>query len=322
MPKWQELPQVHFSPPEEWVETLCIDLAKETSLKQLATDPYWPKWNTPWWKMLLLCEMGAAQSIPQSTIEALCTSVEKTYLDFFPLVEEELPQGIDPYRNIVCHCALGCLYQMLHLTKTKVDERFPWMRPWFLKYQLPDGGLNCDEAVYTKERPHSSFLSTLPCLEAVLFTRANSELTQEEISFLDKGAQYLLKRELCCSISKGCLISKQWLKATFPRYYFYDVLRGLRFIAQWSKKLQREVPEESVSRAIKALLDSRREDGLLAVYCYPFVEEGSLVEAYDKWTWCKKAATFPLLDKVPKSDEIAQLLTEELSEALTILHLS
>ena len=322
MSRWQELPQTKFSPPQEWVKTLSADLAKESSLEQLAADPYWPKWNTPWWKMLLLYEMGAAQSIPQAAIEALCASVEKTHLDFFPLVEEELPKGIDPYRNIVCHCALGCLYQMLHFASANVDELFPWMRPWFIKYQLADGGLNCDEEVYTRETPRSSFLSTVPCLEAILYTRQSSELTKEEISFLDKGAQYLLKRELCCSISKGCLISKQWLKATFPRYYFYDVLRGLRFIAQWSQKLQRVVPEESVSRAINGLMSHRREDGLLATFQYPFVEEGTLVEKEDSWSWCDEAATFPLLDKVPRSDEIAQLLTEQLREALAIMNFS
>ena len=47
------------------------------------------------------------------------------------------------------------------------DRVFPWMRPWFPQYQLADGGLNCDERVYTRETPRSSFLSTLPPLEAV-----------------------------------------------------------------------------------------------------------------------------------------------------------
>jgi hypothetical protein len=39
------------------------------------------------------------------------------------------------------------------------------MRPWLRQYQLPDGGLNCDEAACVKSLK-SSMVSTLPPLEA------------------------------------------------------------------------------------------------------------------------------------------------------------
>ena len=322
----RSVPHIELQQPEDWVSALCDQLENERSVEQLAADPYWPKWDSPWWKMLLLYELGASAHIPQESLQALCSSVERTYLTFFPLVEEELPKGIDPYRNIICHCALGCLYQMLHSANIDVDERFPWMRPWFMKYQLPDGGLNCDEGVYTRETPRSSFLSTLPCLEAILFTREDDELSDEERSFLDKGAQYLLQRELCYSISKGQLISKDWLRPIFPRYYFYDVLRGLRFISKWSAKCHREVPISAIERAVEGLLESRDGNGHIGLRTYPYGQEGTLQltrpnsdGSENNWSWVDEAPVFTELDEISTSEKSAFLLTAQFREALMVL---
>ncbi len=298
--------------PKKELQELKEELESAASLKQLAADPYWPKWNTPWWKMLLLWELKEVSNIPPKTTEALMDSVEKTYIDFFPLTEEELPKDIDPYRNIICHCALGSLYQLLHSLKAPVDERFPWMRPWFIKYQLPDGGLNCDEEVYTRETPRSSFLSTLPCLEAVLFSLSKAKA--EERLFLEKGAKYLLSRKLCRSLSKGNrLIDENWLRPTFPRYYQYDALRGLRFIVFWAHKTDNKIPVDSVREVIESLL--KQCDARL----YPFAQEGTMEQKPDgSWFWSDEASLFPLLQKV--QGPIARaVLTNELRETLALL---
>lgn len=89
------------------------------------------------------------------------------YLPFFPLLESELPAGIDPYRQILCHCALGTAMQILQAGGRDPWQDWPWLGEWLSRYQLPDGGYNCDEAVYTQSQ-RSSLVSTLPVLEALL----------------------------------------------------------------------------------------------------------------------------------------------------------
>src|SRR6185369_16599912 len=122
------------------------------------------------------------------------------------------------------HCQLGCVFQVLVACGVDVDARLPWIRPWFLRYQLPDGGLNCDEEAYTKATPRSSIVSTLPPLEAILLGTKRA-FTPGEEKFLDRGARYLLDRRLWRSVSKGgAVIDESWRRVAFPRFYFYDLL--------------------------------------------------------------------------------------------------
>lgn len=218
-------------------------LASPEALQSIARDPYWPKWDSPWWHMLLLYELGLAEKIPAAAVSKLTEVLKGHYLPVFPVRPEEFPEGTDPYRKIACHCAVGSAYQLLFACGVDVDRELPWMRPWLLKYQLPDGGLNCDEKAYLKPVPKSSIVTTLPCLEAVLFCRGR-ELTAEETAFLDKGAAYLLKHKLFRKVSTGEVIDKNWLEVTFPRFYEYDFLRGFYFLAKWRKQSGFIIPDE------------------------------------------------------------------------------
>jgi len=190
-------------------------LGSPGAMASVARVPYWPKWDSPWWHMALLHELGLSPLIPAALAQAMAAALPGHYLPTFPLVEREIPAGIDPYRQILCNCALGSRVQALAACGRPIDEALPGARAWFLRYQLPDGGLNCDEAAYTRPSPHSSMVSTLPALEAML---GNTEgpFTPEETAFLDAGANDLLQRRLCRSLSKGALIDESWLTPTLP----------------------------------------------------------------------------------------------------------
>jgi len=247
--------------------------------------------------MTLLWELGEAKQIPEPSIEAMIETLNRHYLKTFPIKEEELPDGCDPYRDIMCHCAFGTVYQVLHAWGVAVDERLPWARPWFLKYQLPDGGLNCDEAAYTKETPKSSIVSTLPPLEAVLFC-SDQELTKEEAAFLDRGAEYLIGHKLVRS-SKGRLIERAWLTPCFPRFYEYDALRGLRFLKAWAESKGRELPEEAVSETEESL-DEFFEGKTLPREIWRG-EKTLLPDGKGGWEKWKLSTSFPLLEEVSRS---------------------
>jgi len=156
-------------------------LGSDEARRSLALDPYWPKWHSPWWHMLLLEELGEARAIPSSTVAALIASMD-SQLHFFPVRPEELP-GADPELEIFifCHCALGNIARLLTACGVELERSLPWVRPWFRRYQMADGGLNCDGSAYlaTGECP-SSMVATIAPLEALLAQRALGQRRQPE----------------------------------------------------------------------------------------------------------------------------------------------
>ncbi|MBI2363352.1 MAG: hypothetical protein HYV15_08240, partial [Elusimicrobia bacterium] len=243
------------------VQSSLTYLSSQAALDSLARDPYWPKWDSPWWHMTLLWELGLAERIPKPAVASLTRSIGSRYLKIFPTSPEELPAGTDPYRDIACHCALGTAYQLLTACGVDVDSDLPWVRPWFLKYQLPDGGLNCDDQAYAKERPKSSVVSSLPPLEAVLLCTPRP-FTSEEASFLDRGAAYLAGHRLFRSADGTRILDQGWLKPRFPRFYEYDLLRGYAFLRRWSRMRGKTFPTVETEEAA-TILETLAAGGLL-----------------------------------------------------------
>ena len=300
---------------ERWIAASTAYLGSAKARASLACDPYYPKWNSPWWHMTLLFELDRADAIPKEAAEAMLAAIETKYLRFFPTVREPLPPDKDPHRDAPCHCGLGNIYQTLAACGLDLDARAPWMRAWFLRYQLPDGGLNCDDKAYTKGTA-SSVRSTLPALEAVL--RASRPFTLLEEDFLDRGAEYLIERRLVCRRRDGRVMDESFLKIGFPRFYDYDVLRGLSFLAAWSRARRKPVPRDAIGGALSAL-SARFPDGVIRVEKAGLVSEKSLVLSADG-IWSGGAATsFPLLDSVRRVGAESAVLTRRWAEVRSIL---
>ena len=285
------------------VEYLASHLAQD-SIQQ---DPYWPKWDSPWWHMTLLWEMGLAELIPKSAVDAMVDAFRSRYLTFFPLRFDLLPPEIDTRRHVVCHCAVGTMYQVLSACEIEVDEELPWMRPWFFRYQLPDGGLNCDEEAYTKATPKSSIVSTLPPLEAVLFSTGR-DFDFEEVEFLDRGAEYLIDHRLYRSVTSGEVTVPEWLDLCFPRFYMYDVLRGLRFLARWAVVRGRSLPQTLVDEASEEIRKSLTAGGLVPGR-RPWIGETTLMLGEDGEWSDRPESRFSLLEAVSRTDAVSPNLT-------------
>lgn len=296
-------------------------LESDGALKSIKTDPYWPKWNSPWWHMALLHEMGLAEMIPQKIAHAMLEAIDKHYLHYFPFTEKDAPAGTD-FRTVMCHCGLASMYKIFYACDIEVDEALPWVREWFLKYQMPDGGLNCDETAYTKPSPKSSMVSTLPALEAII-TCSRHKFSEEEINFLDRGAKYIINHRLIRSTA-GAVIDETWKQLCFPRFYEYDILRGFSFLAKWSAVRGRELPEEIISEGvdiIKSHLDEKGE--FIVVKRRSYEGAKTFVISNDgSYTPKKAATTFPLLELVSKKDELSPYLTNEWNEIKRLLSIS
>jgi hypothetical protein len=294
------------------------------ALRSMELDPYWPKWNSPWWHMTLLNEMGLAKKIPELALEKMATLLNAQPIKIFPIKPGDAPPEADLSRESSCHCAVGNMYQALSNAGVDVDAEVPWMRPWFLRYQLPDGGLNCDNEAYLKDPPPSSMVGTIACLEAVLLC-TKREFTPEELNFLDRGAQCLLDRELRHATQNPHNAEEKedeedWLKLTFPRFYFYDILRGLSFMAKWAQCRKKTLNKNSIANVVN-YLETNFPDGKVKIGRRAFEGNRTLIISPIKGEKPGRgpASHFPLLDEVSRVGEISPYLSAQWAEVRKLL---
>ncbi|HEY3448593.1 MAG TPA: hypothetical protein VGK67_19710 [Myxococcales bacterium] len=279
----------------------------------LARDPYWPKWDSPWWHVLALDEASEIGAVPRSAAEALLTATSRHYVPFFPTRESELPAGKDWYRHVMCHCGLGSLLRVLLACGLDVEARLPWSKGWFVRYQLPDGGFNCDEKAYTRPVPKSSLVSTLPPLEYLLALGRQRPLAAEEIAVLDRGAAYLLRHRLVCADGSARVLQPGWLEPALPRFYEYDALRGLAFVVRWAEQLRRPLATKDLALALAALGPRFSAEAHPASRRW-HQEQQTRVEAPQGGDAWGPVGSFALLEALNGSEATGRILGDQLRE--------
>ena len=237
-------------------------LESPDALASLAVDPYWPKWDSPWWEMIALAEVGLADLIPKRVVLALVEALNAMPMHTFPIRPEEWPEGIDRHRHTSCHCALGNIDQVLAACGVDVDRELPWIREWYARYQMADGGYNCDETAYLAEgETPSSMVGTIAVFEALIARGPSEEC--------DRAAAFMIERELRHGSQTQHNAAeresaKAWGELTFPRFYFYDVLRGATALVRWAVQHGRTLPLAAISPVLEHLL-AIGADGTLRV---------------------------------------------------------
>lgn len=289
-------------------------LGSQAARQSIAQDHYWPKWDSPWWHMLLLHEMGETRRIPQSIVEKMIRALGESPVKIFPYQDSDIPRGMLIARTH-CHCSMGSIYQVLSAWGVDVDTELPWIRPWFLRYQLPDGGLTCDNGAYLiKDDCPSSMVGTISPFEAILLY-AKQPWTAEEQSFVDRAAGFLIQRQLVLgSRSKHNqeeqLQEANWLKLCFPRFYFYDILRGLNALLIWSEKTGRALSKDTIAPAFQSLA-TRFPDGKVIKERESFAGRQTLAFENGHWVHPRPAARFALLDATSRVGEESIYLSRQ-----------
>lgn len=302
----------------------CLQfLSSDRALQDLEMDCYWPKWNAPWWQMSLLHEMKLTHLIPEITVQMLVESLNRIPLKTFPFQSSEIPAGISP-AQLPCHCHLGNAYQLLTIWGVDVDRELPWMRPWLLDYQMQDGGLSCDGAAYLlKNEIASSMVATIPPFESILL-HTSRPWTKQEKNFIDRAAQFLIGRKLTEGSSSEHNAEERksalnWQQLCFPRFYFYDILRGLTVLLKWSKMTGGHIPPEAIGHAV-SLIEKKLQNGNLHTERLSYEGRGTRVPSSDgQWSRSNHAATFPLLERVSAIGETSEILTHEWQNARILL---
>ncbi len=261
------------------------------------------KWNGPWWHMAALYEMGESGRIPGSAAVKALKLLKRGAWPSFVIEPADAPQtDSDRAKMDCCHCELGVFYIVLASCGCDVDVELPWIREWFLNHQLPDGGLNCSPDAY-RESGKGSIVSTLPPLEAILFF-TNRKYSDVEQKYLDEGARYLTEHRLVCSKTDGNVIDDAWLKPLFPRFFEYDVLRGMYFLVEWARRTGGQLPVDVIKWGLDRL---RRHMDAGGVVIGRHINDGS-----GGWN----GSTFPLMAAAGAVGTVSPYLTRQLDVVL------
>jgi hypothetical protein len=192
---------------------------------------------------------------------------------------------VDQQLGSTCHCALGCIDQLLAACGVDVDRALPWIAPWYQRYQMADGGYNCDESAYlVSDECPSSMVGTIAPFEAMI-RRGPSNTC-------DRAAGFLIGRELWHGSSTlhnedERTAAKSWTELCFPRLYFYDVLRGASALLRWATAQSRTIPLRAIAPVAVDLV-SRFPDGIVNIGRVAF--EGKTTLAFDAGAWRRRPA--------------------------------
>jgi hypothetical protein len=282
------------------VERSVAYLDSDAAFASVDADPYWPKWDSPWWHMLLLDELGEARRIPGRIVARMIARVDAMPYHIFPVPPDDVAPGTDLHRDTSCHCALGNLGRMLSACGVAVERALPWVEPWFFRYQMADGGLNCDgDAYLQRDECPSSMVGTIGPFEAML-VGGPGRWSPARRAFLERGAAFLVERRLMLGSTTRHNADERakqgrWLELCWPRFYFYDVLRGLSALVRWSELGGRAIPVEAVAPVVQHLV-ARFPDGVVRLGRDAVRDVTTVARAADGTQTREPASRFPLLD--------------------------
>lgn len=199
------------------VITLLSERTKE------GTIPFHPydKWYGAHWVLATLADIGyppGDKSLIPLAEQVLCCWLSKKHIDRVPIMQGRARRCASQESN--------ALYSLL--TLGLADERVDQLAANLIKWQWPDGGWNCDKK---PEAINSSFHETVIGVRALALhgqlrnNKASSEAAQQ-------AAEIFLKRRLFRKQCDNTVMDKHFLLLHYPCYWHYDILFGLKVLAE------------------------------------------------------------------------------------------
>jgi hypothetical protein len=108
------------------------------------------------------------------------------------------------------------------------DDRADELARRLARWQWPDGGWNCDRHPATA---NSSYHESLIPLRALAL---HAQVTGDQASraAAERAAEIFLKRRLFQRQSDGSIIDADFVRLHYPPYWHYDILAGLKILAE------------------------------------------------------------------------------------------
>lgn len=203
------------------------------------------KWRGAHWVLAALADIGYPPGDP----------------DLLPLQEQVLGwllgkghrQGIRIVAGKVRRCA-SQEGNPLHalLTLGLADERTEQLARDLRTWQWPDGGWNCDRR--PAARMSSFHESLLPLRALTLHAKMTGDRQSQDAA--ERAAELFLTRRLFRRRTDGSVISPHFLRLHYPCYWHYDILFGLKVMAEAGR-----LGDERCAEALDALESRRLPDG-------------------------------------------------------------
>ncbi|MCI4347433.1 MAG: hypothetical protein L3J97_02295 [Thermoplasmata archaeon] len=108
------------------------------------------------------------------------------------------------------------------------DQRCSELAALLLRWQWPDGGWNCD---LRPDADSSSFMESLTPMRGLAAYAAASQDSKARRAAM-RASELFLQRRLFRRKSDGKVMSPDFLKLHYPVYWHYDLLGGLKGIAE------------------------------------------------------------------------------------------
>lgn len=185
--------------------------------------PFHPykKWYGAHWVLATLADIGYP-----SGDKSLVPLRQQVYGWFYSKKHE---MNIKTMKGLVRRCASqegNALYYLL--TLGLADNRTQELAERLIKWQWPDGGWNCDKK---PEAKNSSFFESLIPFRALTL---HTKVTGNEVSkkAAERAAEIFLKRRLYKRQRDGSVIKDGFTKLHYPCYFGYDILFGLKVMAE------------------------------------------------------------------------------------------
>jgi hypothetical protein len=214
---------------------------------QWAGGTYWPAndddpsqpWTATTYTLLLLRDFGLNPNSPEARQAVKLVRDNSRWEEGNqPFFEGE----VEPCINGMVVALGACFGEIVD----QVVERLS-------REQLTDGGWNCEaESGSTR----SSFHTTICVLEGLLEHERATGGTPESRKARHRGEEYLLERGLLRQKSTGELISRDWLKFSYPTRWFFDVLRGLDYF-----RAAGGASDQRLEEAIEVVKSKEQPDG-------------------------------------------------------------
>jgi hypothetical protein len=217
------------------------------------------KWQGAHWVLHALADLGYPPGDPE--LAPLRDRVADAWLDPMFYIDFEAAGKDDAYkvrgvpvmdgRHRRCASQQGNpLLAMIRLGL--VDDRAPRLVERLLYWQWPDGGWNCDK---DPTADTSSFMETLPPMRALAAWAAISGDADARRA-AERAADVFLERRLFKRRSDGRVIHSEFTKLHYPLYWHYDILAGLKAMAELGR-----IGDPRCADALDLLESKRLPDG-------------------------------------------------------------
>ncbi len=141
---------------------------------------------------------------------------------------QEITRRTGQNRQVRLHASMEANAILACLCLGLADDRVPALVERLLRSQWDDGGWNCDSH---KKADTSSFYESITPLHALAKHAADYNDARARQA-AERAAEVFLCRRLYKRRSDGQLMREAFVKLCYPRYWLYDILGGLRVMAE------------------------------------------------------------------------------------------